>query len=61
MRSARPSTTSGATSFSPTPRKLFEPAGAPQPRGRLERENARLKVLVGELTLELKKSEEVLG
>ena len=42
--------------------KAFEPAGAPQQRqGRLERENARLKSLVGELALELKKSEEVLG
>ncbi len=39
----------------------FAPAGAPQRQGRLERENARLKSLVGELTLELKKSEEVLG
>ena len=28
--------------------KAFEPAGAPQRQGRLERENARLKVLVGE-------------
>jgi hypothetical protein len=33
----------------------------PQRQGRLERENARLKSLVGELALELKKSEEVLG
>jgi transposase-like protein len=41
--------------------KAFEPAGAPQRQGRLERENARLKVLVGELALELKKSEEILG
>ena len=41
--------------------KAFEPAGAPERQGRLERENARLKSLVGELTLELKKSEEVLG
>ena len=41
--------------------KAFEPAGAPQRQGRLERENARLKALVGELALELKKSEEVLG
>jgi transposase-like protein len=41
--------------------KAFEPAGAPQRQGRLERENARLKSLVGELTLELKKSEEILG
>ena len=36
-------------------------AGAPQRQGRLERENTRLKALVGELALELKKSEEVLG
>ena len=41
--------------------KAFEPAGAPRRQGRLERENARLKNLVGELTLELKKSEEILG
>ena len=41
--------------------KAFEPAGAPQRQGRLERENARLKSLVGELALELKKSEEILG
>jgi transposase-like protein len=41
--------------------KAFEPVGAPQRQGRLERENARLKSLVGELTLELKKSEEILG
>ena len=41
--------------------RAFEPAGAPQRQGRLERENARLKALVGELVLELKKSEEVLG
>jgi hypothetical protein len=61
LRSARRSTTSGATSSSPAPAKAFEPAGAPQRQGRLERENARLKSLVGELALELKKSEEVLG
>ena len=41
--------------------KAFEPAGAPQRQGRLERENARLKVLVGELALELKKSAEIFG
>jgi transposase-like protein len=41
--------------------RAFEPAGAPSRQGRLERENARLKVLVGELALELKKSEEILG
>ena len=41
--------------------RAFEPAGAPQRQGRLERENARLKSLVGELALEPKKSEEVLG
>jgi transposase-like protein len=32
--------------------KAFEPAGAPQRQGRLERENARLKAVVGELALE---------
>jgi hypothetical protein len=31
------------------------------PQGRLERENARLKALVGELTLELKTRQEVPG
>ena len=36
--------------------RAFEPAGAPQRQGRLERENARLKSLVGELALELKKN-----
>jgi transposase-like protein len=41
--------------------KAFVPAGAPHRQGRLERENARLRTLVGELTLERKKSEEVLG
>ena len=41
--------------------RAFEPAGAPQRQGRLERENTRLKALVGELALELKKSEEILG
>jgi transposase-like protein len=41
--------------------KAFEPAGTPQRQGRLERANARLKSLVGELALELKKSEEILG
>jgi hypothetical protein len=41
--------------------KAFEPAGAPQRQGRLEHENARLKSLVGELALELKKCAEVLG
>ena len=41
--------------------KAYEPAAAPQRQGRLERENARLKNLVGELALELKKSEEILG
>jgi hypothetical protein len=32
-----------------------------QKEARLDRENARLKALVGELLLELKKSDEVLG
>ena len=41
--------------------KAFEPARALQRQGRLERENARLKALVGEFALELKKSAEVLG
>jgi transposase-like protein len=41
--------------------RAFEAGGAPQRQGRLERENARLKALVGERALELKKSEEVLG
>jgi transposase-like protein len=41
--------------------RAFEPAGPPQRQGRLERENARLKALVGELALELKKGQEVLG
>ena len=41
--------------------RAFEPAGQPQRQDRLERENARLKALVGELALELKKSQEVLG
>ena len=36
--------------------KAFEPAGASQSQGRLERESARLKSLVGELALELKKA-----
>jgi transposase-like protein len=35
--------------------RAFEPVGAPSRQGRLERENARLKALVGELALELKK------
>ncbi len=37
----------------------FETAGDQQRQGRLERKNARLKTLVGELTLELKKGDEV--
>jgi hypothetical protein len=61
MRSAKASITSGATSFLANAAKAFEPAGAPSRQGRLERENARLKALVGELALELKKSEEILG
>jgi hypothetical protein len=61
MRSARRNTISGATSFLANAAKAFEPAGARPRPGRLERENARLKNLVGELALELKKSEEILG
>jgi hypothetical protein len=61
MRSARVSTTSGATSSLANAAKAFEPAGAPSRQGRLERENARLKALVGELALELKKDEEIFG
>lgn len=41
--------------------KAFEAGSATQRHDRLERENERLKRLVGELALELKKSEEVLG
>ena len=41
--------------------KAFEVHEQSQGDARLSRENARLKTLVGELTLELKKSDEVLG
>lgn len=41
--------------------KAFEVHEQSQREARLGRENARLKTLVGELTLELKKSDEVLG
>jgi transposase-like protein len=41
--------------------KAFEVHEQSQREARLARENARLKTLVGELTLELKKSDEVLG
>jgi transposase-like protein len=41
--------------------KAFEVQQDHQKEAHLERENARLKRLVGELLLELKKSEEVLG
>jgi transposase-like protein len=41
--------------------KAFEGQQQSQKEARLGRENARLKTLVGELTLELKKSDEVLG
>jgi transposase-like protein len=41
--------------------KAFEGQQQSQKEARLARENARLKALVGELTLELKKSDEVLG
>jgi hypothetical protein len=41
--------------------KAFEVHEQSQREARLARENTRLKTLVGELTLELKKSDEVLG
>jgi transposase-like protein len=41
--------------------KAFEVHEQSQREARLVRENTRLKTLVGELTLELKKSDEVLG
>ena len=41
--------------------KAFEVHQAAQKEGRLARENTRLKTLVGELTLELKKSDEWLN
>jgi transposase-like protein len=41
--------------------KAFEVHEQSQREARLARENARLKTFVGELTLELKKSDEVLG
>jgi transposase-like protein len=41
--------------------KAFEVHEQSQREARLSQENARLKTLVGELTLELKKSDEVLG
>ena len=41
--------------------KAFEVHEQSQREARLTRENARLKTLVGELTLELKKSDELLG
>jgi transposase-like protein len=41
--------------------KAFEVHEQSQREARLARENARLKTLVGELTLELKKSDAVLG
>jgi transposase-like protein len=41
--------------------KAFEVHEHNQKEARLERENAKLKALVGELLLELKKSDEVLG
>jgi hypothetical protein len=41
--------------------KAFEVNEQSQREARLARENAWLKTLVGELTLELKKSDEVLG
>jgi transposase-like protein len=41
--------------------KVFEVQPHTKKEARLEQENARLKQLVGELTLELKKSDELLG
>jgi transposase-like protein len=41
--------------------KAFEVHEQSQREARLTQENARLKTLVGELTLELKKSDEVFG
>jgi transposase-like protein len=41
--------------------KAFEVHAQSQREARLARENARLNTLVGELTLELKNSDEVLG
>jgi len=41
--------------------KAFEVHEHNQTEARLERENSRLKTLVGELLLELKKSDEVMG
>jgi transposase-like protein len=41
--------------------KAFEVHEQSQREARLARENTRVKTLVGELTLELKKSDEVLG
>ncbi len=41
--------------------KAFEVQQQSQREARLARENAQLKALVGELTLELKKSDELLG
>ena len=41
--------------------QAFEVHEHTQKEARLERENARLKTLVGELLLEVKKSDEVLG
>ena len=46
--------------LAPAP-KAVEVHEQSQREGRLAREKARLKTLVGELTLELKKSDEVLG
>jgi transposase-like protein len=46
--------------LAPAP-KAFEVHEQSQREARLARENTRLKRLVGELTLEIKKSDEVLG
>ena len=51
----------GRDQFLANAAKAFEPAGAPQRQGRLERENARLKAVVGARARELKKSQEILG
>jgi hypothetical protein len=61
MRSAKPSTTSGARCSSANAAKAFESAGAPNARAGSNARTRALKSLVGEFALELKKSEEILG